>query len=262
MKKSLRILGITLLSFLIYYVLDERYFYHVREWFYGIIPQLSVAHFIAYVLFGIPLFIGTVLITKPEQSIDSLGLKGSLIQGAGFALLFTLPMFIGYGFLFSFTDEISFDGIFIRTIAAGFFEELYFRAFLFGMIYRFTKFGFLPSIIIGALLFGSVHLYQSQDMGTMIGIFMTTFMGAILFAWMYSEWSFNLWIPVFLHLFMNLSWLLFSVSDNAFGNLWGNVFRYSTVAFAITFTVIYKKRQGKELEITGKTLWMKKVSGM
>jgi len=38
------------------------------------------------------------------------------------------------------------------------FEEIIYRAFLFGMLYRFTRLGFLPSVFLGSLLFGVAHL--------------------------------------------------------------------------------------------------------
>lgn len=259
MKKSFQILALTLLFFTLYFVIDEMYFREVRAWFIAHISQVGISHILAYILIGTPLFIGTMVITSPKEFFSTLGLTSNPLKGAVLALLFTLPMFIGYATIFDFAG-FDLNDFLIGGLSAGFFEELYFRAFLFGMIYRFTKFGFFPSIIIGAIWFGSVHLYQSQDFGTLIGIFMTTFMGAILFAWVYSEWKFNLWVPIFMHLFMNFSWMLFDVSDNALGNTWGNVFRYSTIALAIIFTVVYKLRNGKPLEITRNTLWMKKVA--
>ena len=257
MKDSLKILAITLISFLIFFVLDEQFFREIRQWITDRTGLLGLSHILAYFISGIPLFIGTIIIASPKESFNSLGLSSSILKGAGLALLFTLPMFIGYAITFNFAG-FDLDSFLIGAVSAGFFEELYFRAFLFGMIYRYTKFGFFPSIIIGAIWFGSVHLYQSQELDMLIGIFLTTFMGAILFAWIYSEWKFNLWVPIFMHLFMNFSWMLFSVADNAFGNTWGNVFRYTTVAFAIIFTVVYKLRNGQTLEINRNTLWMKK----
>ena len=257
MKESLKVLFITLVSFLIYFVLDEQFFRDLRQFFWDQTGWLSVSHITVYLIFGIPLFIGTLLIASPTTFFEALGLNKSILKGAGLALLFTLPMFVGYALVFDFAG-FDLDSFILGAVSAGFFEELYFRAFLFGMIYRFTKFGFFPSIIIGAVWFGSVHLYQSQELGMLIGIFLTTFMGAFLFAWLYTEWKFNLWVPIFMHFFMNLSWMLFAVADDAFGNMWGNVFRYSTVAFAIIFTVAYKLRNGQELEINRNTLWMKK----
>ncbi len=80
-------------------------------------------------------------------------------------------MLIGYAIVFDFNRNITTDEILVSAVAAGFFEELFFRGFLFGQLYRFSKLGFFPSVVIGALLFASMHLYQSNDAITLAGIF-------------------------------------------------------------------------------------------
>jgi hypothetical protein len=149
------------------------------------------------------------------------------------------------------------DTIIINTIDAAFFEELIYRAFLFGMLYRFTRLGFLPSIFLGSLLFGAAHLYQSNDLSELIGIFLLTFIGSVLFSWIYSEWKFNLWTAIFLHCLMNLYWLIFDVDSNALGGAYANIFRFSTVFFAIVGTIIYKRKKKVPFEISKKNWWMK-----
>jgi membrane protease YdiL (CAAX protease family) len=113
---------------------------------------------------------------------------------------------------------------------------------------------------LSALIFASLHLYQSNDPVTMLGIFITTFMGAGLFAWLYSEWDFNLWVPIALHFFMNLSWEMFSVADNALGDLNAGLIRGLTILLAIAGTVIYKKKHGIPLTVNKLTLWVKSSS--
>jgi uncharacterized protein len=254
MKNQTKIITITLLAFGLYFVLDELYFGAVRKWTNGAIGQLGVSHLVAYLLFGIPIYLGALLLHGSKGFLESLGLNKPLLPGMLAPLLFTLPMFIGFAFAFEFNAEITLNQVLIMVISAAFFEELFFRGFLFGQIYRYTRIGFIPAILLGALLFAAVHLYQSQDFPTLIGIFATTFLGAVFFAWLYAEWNFNLWIPVFLHLFMNLSWLMFSVADNAFGGIYANVFRVLTIAMAIVFTIIYKRKKGLGLEVNRQAL--------
>ena len=156
---------------------------------------------------------------------------------------------------FQVNHKITIPAIIQLTVCAGLFEELYFRGFLFGQIFRYTKIGFIPSILLGALLFASGHLYQSTEISVLTGVFLTTFMGAIFFAWLYIEWNYNLWVPVCMHFLMNLSWEIFTVSENALGGVTSNVFRGATIAFAIVATIMYKKRHGIKLEVNRKTLW-------
>ena len=167
-------------------------------------------------------------------------------------------MYIGFSIVFNFNSEISLNTFLISVVSAGFFEELFFRGFLFGLLFKKTKLGFILSVLFGSIYFGFLHLYQSTELAELLGIFLVTFLGSILFAWVYAEWNFNIWVPIFLHMLMNLSWELFSVSDNAFGGMYSNVFRLLTVAFIIVLTVYYKKKKGKKLEITKKTLWLQK----
>jgi len=113
---------------------------------------------------------------------------------------------------------------------------------------------------LGALVFAISHLWQSADLSTLFGIFFTTFLGAVFFAWLYIEWNNNLWIPVFMHLFMNLHWMLFSAGENAFGGVYANIFRIAAIALSIVGTLIYKKRTGSELMINRNNLWINKGS--
>ncbi len=90
-----------------------------------------------------------------------------------------------------------------------------------------------------------------------IGIFLVTFLGGILFAWTYVEWDNNLWVPIFLHKFMNLAWELFDVSDNALGDAYPNVFRTVTIALIIVITIWYKRRNRIPFVVNRGTILMK-----
>lgn len=257
MYKTLKIFLITITSFGLYFVLDDIYFKAVRKGLNEIIKQGGISHIIAYTIFGIPIILGSILIHNVKGFIGSLGLDKSITKGILFSLICTAPMLAGFAVVFDFNSEITINDILIKVIAAAFFEELYFRGFLFGQLFKYTRLGFLPSVIIGALLFAVIHLYQSTDLMTLVGIFLTTLLGAILFAWAYAEWNYNLWIPVFLHLFMNLFWLMFSAGENALGGIYANVFRILSLVLIILLTVLYKRKKGYALEVNKKTIWMK-----
>ncbi|MGE9314412.1 lysostaphin resistance A-like protein [Niabella sp. CJ426] len=168
--------------------------------------------------------------------------------------VFSLPMFVGGLLQSKLAADISIPNLIAKTIFAGLFEELYFRGFLFGQLFRKTRLGFLPAIILCSVIFAMGHLYQSQDPGVLLGVFLTTFMGSVLFAWLFVEWNYNLWIPVFMHTMMNLSWHLFAVSENALGTASFNIYRGITIALAIVLTIMYKKRNGHKLSVNKQTL--------
>ncbi|MCK8520413.1 CPBP family intramembrane metalloprotease [Aquimarina sp. D1M17] len=258
MNATIKNLLIIILSFGLYFIFDDLYFKDLRKWFVVQTNQLGISHLLTYMITGIPLFLGTLLIGKRTDFFQNLGLNKSLFKGFLFALICTLPMFIGFGVVFELNTTIKIDTILIGVVAAGFFEELYFRGFLFGLPFRKTKLGFILSVLFGALYFGSLHLYQSTELYELLGIFLITFLGGILFAWVYAEWNFNIWVPIFLHMLMNLAWELFSVSDNALGGIYSNVFRLLTIALVINTTILYKKRKGIKLTVNKKTLLFQK----
>ncbi|MEH6537673.1 MAG: CPBP family intramembrane glutamic endopeptidase [Psychroserpens sp.] len=251
-----------LLIFTCYFIIDDMYFNDFRSFINQYINQKGISHIISYLVFGTPLIIGTLLIHRFKNFFGSLGLNSSISKGFLIPLLWTIPMLIGYASLFSFNSEVTLNQILFSGIAAAFFEEVYFRGFLFGQLYRYTKLGFIPSVIAGALLFAIIHLYQSQEFSELLGIFLVTFVGALLFAWLYIEWKNNIWIPIFLHFFMNIFWLFFSVGDNALGGVYANVIRTLTVVLVIVSTIIYKRRKGIPLEINKRTLWLKKSNNI
>ena len=258
MNKTIKTVLITVISFGIYYALQQMFFSDIREWLNSFIGNLGVCHFVTYLIIGMPLFLGVGIIHDFKKFPKVLGLNKSIGKGLLFALICTMPMLIGYAILFNFNTELTITKVLIGALIAAFVEELFFRGILFGQIFRFTNIGFLLSIIFGALIFAFGHLYQSQNFITLVGIFLTTFLGAILFAWVYVEWNYNLWIPIFLHLFMNLFWMMFSVSDNALGGTYANVFRIVTIALIIVLTVLYKLKKGLKFEVNKNTLLMKK----
>ena len=138
----------------------------------------------------------------------------------------------------------------LKTVVfAALFEEIIFRGFLFGMLFRYLKIGFVLAALIPSLLFGSIHLYQGADLISALIVFAVTFIGALYFSWMYVEWHFNLWVPVFLHLLMNLSLYLFATEGNtsAAGGLASNIFRLISIALAITLTLWYRKKHSQKL---------------
>ncbi len=258
MSRTLNVTLITVLAFGIHFLFDDIYFKDIRGSLNEVMNQLGISHILAYLIVGIPIFAGTLLISKKNEFFKNLGLDKSFLKALIFAVVCTLPMFLGFALFFDLNTEIKLDRLLIAILAAAFFEELYFRGFLFGQLYKHTSLGFIASVLLGALLFGLIHLYQSNDLIELIGIFLITFLGAILFAWVYVEWNYNLWVPIMLHLLMNLAWEMFNVSDNALGGIYSNVFRTVTIALIIAITILYKKRKGIPLEVNRNTFLMKK----
>lgn len=244
-----------LLAFVLYYALFEQ-FGSIKLKLDTVTGVGLFSYIITYFLIGLPLFAATFLTDRRELIFCSLGLCHSPLRMIGMASLFVLPMYVGGMFFFDFQPVLDWETLAARTLVAGFFEELYFRGFLFGLLFRKTPLGFVPSVVLGALVFGLGHLWQGTDFLNALGVFGVTFLGGVLFAWLYAEWNFNLWLPVFLHTFMNLAWELFEMDHNALGGWGANLLRAITIAAAIIFTLAYKKKRKLPLEVRRERLWL------
>ena len=256
MKKELAyIIGVGI-SFGLYFIVDELFFTKTYRAIENILKLFPLSYFLTSIIVALPVFL-FVYFTNKGGLLGPLGLKKHVARGIGYSFIFALPMFIGYAVGANFRIELTLKGFWLASVLAALFEEILFRGFFFGQLFRNTRLGFIPSLLVSALIFASLHLYQSNDLNIMIGVFITTFLGAGLFAWLFVEWDFNLWIAIGLHFFMNLSWEMFAVSDHAFGNWYANLFRVLTIAFAIIGTIMYKKRKGLALGVHKKNLMIK-----
>jgi len=256
MNKTIQYIFLICVSFCLFFVFKKLWFSDIFHGVNNSIKLYPLSFFLSYLIVGIPVFL-FVLFTEKSRSFRALGLRFDFLKAMLISFIFALPMFIGYGLIANFEIDIPLRSFWFGCVFAAFFEELYYRGFFFGLLFRNTKLGFFPALIISALVFASLHLYQSEEIPTLIGIFITTLLGAGLFAWLYVEWNFNLWVPIGLHFFMNLSWEMFNISDNAFGDLYANIIRALTIIFAVVGTIIYKKRNQMPLAVNRNTLIMK-----
>lgn len=191
----------------------------------------------------------TVIVIKPKEIFAFLGINGNIAKGLGIAFLCVLPLYIVFPFFGSINTDATFSLILRKCILPGFKEEFMFRAFMFGLFFRYAKTGFFWSVIFPAILFGSGHLYQGHDIISSLAAFGVTFLGAIYFSWMYVEWNFNLWVPVGLHILMNGAWVIFTMegTEVAAGGLIPNIVRVVSLLLAIAITVWYKKRNNTKI---------------
>jgi len=256
MKNQITYILLLCFSFALFYFIKELWFATFFYTINGIVNFYPVSYFTAYLFVGLPPIV-FVLLTNKYNLLKPLGLWQNPLKGILIAFLFSIPMFVGYGILGSFEITIDTKTFWLGCVFAAFFEEFYYRGFFFGLLFRKTQLGFFPALILSAVIFASLHLYQSDNPTTMLGIFTATFFGAGLFAWLYVEWDYNLWLPIGLHFFMNLSWELFTVNDNALGDWSANLIRGLTILFAIGGTLLYKKHYNIPLAVNRETLLLK-----
>ena len=178
----------------------------------------------------IPVTIIMFILHKPSAIMESLGFKGSILRGLLFGFLFTTPLYIGFAIIGHFNAGLTLHSILYFSLIPALFEEILFRGFIFGQLFRVGKLGFFWDLMSSLAAFG------------------VTMLGSFFFSWMFVAWDYNLMVPISLHFFMNLAWGLFIVegTGNAAGGLASNILRAVCLIFAIMFTVIYDKRNNKD----------------
>lgn len=211
----------------------------------------------SYAWWIIPICVAIGLMFGFKNILKELCLDKNILNGLAFSLIVVSPMIISSAFIGKIDIEINVTSLLHKTLFAGFMEEVLFRGFLFGLLFRRIGWGFIPASVLGAVIFALGHLYQGSDTSELIGIFLVTFIGSAWFAWLFIEWKENLWIPIFLHILMNLSWTLFNVSENALGGVSTNIFRMITIGLTVIATILYNNRKDK-YRVNGNNLLINK----
>jgi uncharacterized protein len=170
-----------------------------------------------------------------------LGLRAPVGRATVFALCASAPMLIAFAVTSPFNSETTLLHVAVFCFVAPFAEEMLFRAFLFGQLYRRARLGFWPSALIPSLIFGAAHMSQSTDPAEIAGIVAITSVGGLGFCWLIVKWDGNVWPAFGLHASMNLWWELFAIDDTALGGWMANGARGATIVLAILLT-IYKDR--------------------
>ncbi|MEN0020013.1 MAG: CPBP family intramembrane glutamic endopeptidase [Planctomycetota bacterium] len=157
----------------------------------------------------------------------------------GFAALSAVPMAIACAVAGSVADASGLVyGIFRGVAVAAFVEELLFRGALVAIPVLLLGVRFWPAAIVSAVLFGLVHITWTSDaFASGWPEVLITGAGGVFYAWIARAWGWSLWPVIWLHAFMNLSWLVFDVASNATGGLVPNIGRGLTIAAAIILTL-------------------------
>lgn len=191
----------------------------------------------------VPIFVA-ILVAGPHRWASAIGLDGALWKAVKVGLISTAVLPVTYAFIAPLSSgDILFD-IFQWAVFAGIGEEILYRGMLFGLLFRFAGWGFLPAALIGAIVFGIGHFYQGNSVIEFLGIFGITAIAAVWWSWMYIEWDNNIWVPAALHILMNSYFQIFDVAGGTLGS-WSFFFiRAVVVLLSIGLTVRHAKRRG------------------
>jgi len=231
-------------------------------WVRALFPQSSgalpavIAELVSLLWYVLPIA-GVVCILHGRQKVWSeLGLAGTVWRAVGYAFAFSFPMLLWYTWAGKMVEISAVPLLALAQLRAAFREEIFYRAFLFGQLFRHGQWGFIPAVGVSALIFAFSHLYQATTPLEGMGIFVVTLVGAVWFSWLFVAWHFEVWLPVGLHLFMNLWWELFRVSETAFsGSLGAEVARVLTVGASVVWTVQIVRRHRTQVLPPGSLWW-------
>lgn len=172
-----------------------------------------------------------------DKATTALGINKPLIQTMLWALLCASPMLIGGIISLGLNNSIAVKDILFASVWAGVYEELVFRAFITGLLVRLAGWHIIPAILISSLIFGGGHIYQADNATEAITIFLITSSAGIGFAVFYWLWKWNIWFPMFMHIFMNLAFVITNMGTNVLLNNTGNTYRIITIVSAVILTV-------------------------
>jgi len=167
-------------------------------------------------------------------------------------------MILGYAYL-SPELNLSITDIITGSIYPAFFEEIIFRAILFGLLFRMCKWGFIPAALTTSVIFGLGHLYQSHNISSALMLIAFMAVAGSWFAWLYCECGYRIWYPMWMHLIMNASYGVFNMSGGAMGEASANIFKGLTILLSLVF-VHWLIKQGKPREVSKSRLWSNKHS--
>jgi len=177
-----------------------------------------------------------------KKMFDMLGMSNGIFMAFALALLSALPQLLGMQYLHGFNYDASFADFWFMGVHPGYYEEIVFRGFLIGMLVRFAKWPEMIPLVLSSLFFGIGHLYQANNMNESIAIFLTAFGAGAGFYLFYKYSNWNLWFPLFLHSFMDISTTISNYHGNITMGFQDNIFRVTTILCAIFISYRLKKK--------------------
>ena len=123
-------------------------------------PRLLARAILTYGLGTILLpILVAIVVVGPHKCFDALGLNGSVWTAAKVGLISTAILPIAYALTAPLSSGNIVQDIFSGAILPGIGEEVFYRAMLFGLLFRFAGWGFFPAALLGATVFGIGHFY-------------------------------------------------------------------------------------------------------
>lgn len=206
-----------------YAALRETYPYFVAQSYRSLLQAVFV------------LILAVVIIRGSGQpTLGVLGLNREPWTGLKAAALMVTPLYVVFFLVFEITDFVTMEVLYLAAISPVA-EELVYRGFAFGMLRKVARWGFWPAALLPAAFFAWGHIDQANDIVSTVMTILLTGGGALIFSWLFEKWD-GLWVPIGLHVAMNLAWNIFAVGDGAYAGTLPTVMQLTTIVAALVVT--------------------------
>jgi membrane protease YdiL (CAAX protease family) len=209
----------------------------------------DVVQTIVWKLLQVVLIIPALAISYREGvpfAIHELGLLESFRVASLFAVAVTLPNLLLRFAVAGTKLQLDSTSLFMSAVASPLSEELLFRGYLFGQLYRRAGWPFWAAALANAVPFLAGHLYQLSGKGWEFAVSVTEVLvlvgvSALFAAWVYVRWEYNLWVLIFIHALLNLYATVFTVTGSSSFSWVDNAAWLVTLILVVVGT-IYKGR--------------------
>lgn len=216
-------------------------------------PRIAALAVVGYGLYLVGPLAVAALLVGPRRAFAALGLTASPWPALLFAFGCTAVIGVYALATAPLADNIAMN-VMRGAVLPGAAEEILFRAFLFGVLYRFAGWGFLPAALLSSCVFGIEHVYQGGDAMEALGIAVLTGIGGLWWSWLLVEWRWNAWVPIAFHVLMNAWFEMFTMADNAMGDAAFIGVRLGCIVLSVVVTLVIARRRGGP-ELSGRRWW-------
>ncbi|HBB54723.1 MAG TPA: hypothetical protein DCZ49_00860 [Hyphomonadaceae bacterium] len=185
-----------------------------------------------------------------RQGLGFFGLFGNPFVGFAFGLFASVPLWAPLALTSEMTTNLDLKALAFQAGIYPLVEEIFYRAFAFGLLYRIAGLPFWAAALMTGIPFAAAHLYQADSLSGAIGTVAVTFLGAVLFSWLFKAWGWNLWAPFALHALMNFWWFVFKVGDGAFVGWEPTAMQLGCAGAAVVLTLLWRRWRGAQMSVS------------
>lgn len=228
--------AVLLLLAVLEYSRELRQFLPGYEWFREAYPYYIGQSYLSLAEVALVLVLASVVVRKTGLRVmNAIGIDRAPWFGLKVAALMVAPLYLVFALVFNVADMVPLEVLYLAAISP-FAEEIAYRGFAFGLLRKVARWRFWPAALVPAAFFAWGHVDQANDLTGVIMTVAITGGGALVFSWLFEKWG-SLWVPLGLHIAMNLAWNLFAVGDGAFAGTLPTIMQLTTVIVAVVLTL-------------------------